>query len=73
MDGREIMKEAMKERKLTQTKLAERIGMAQNGLSMGMNREKISLGMFRRILSGMDYEVAVIDRQTGEIKWTIGE
>lgn len=66
-----ILKEAMKEKGLVQTKLASQIGLSQHGLSENINRGRISLTMFGRILSAMGYDVCVTDRETGEVKWKV--
>ena len=66
-----ILKEAMKGRGLVQAKLAERVGMLPNGLSGNINRGRISLHMFGRLLDAMGYDVCVKDRETGEVKWKV--
>lgn len=71
MNEKEIMRVTRVERKVTQTVLAGRLGMSQNALSANMLRKRTSLGMFVNILGAMDYDVCVIDRETGEIKWKV--
>ena len=66
-----IMKEAMKERGMVQTKLAGQLGMSQHGLSENINRRRVGLEMFARILGAMGYDVTVTDRETGETKWAV--
>ena len=66
-----ILKEAMKGRGLVQAKLAEQIGLSQHGLSENINRGRISLTMFGRILDAIGYDVCVTDRDTGEVKWKV--
>ena len=71
MDGKGIMKEAMAERGMTQKQLGDRIGMLQTSVSAGFARDRISLEMFNKLLNGMNYAVAVVDKETGEIKWYV--
>lgn len=66
-----ILKEAVRTRGTTQAKLAEKIGMRSNALSMNMTRDRMSLDMFRRILNGLGYDVAVMDRETGRLLWKV--
>lgn len=68
-----ILKQAVKERKVTQGHVAEKLGMKSNALSANMKRDRMSLDMFMRILNALDYDVAVIDRQTGEPVWIVEE
>ena len=71
MTGKEIMRTAVSERGLKQRELAERLGMLQTSLSMSLAREHISLELFSKILSGMGYAVAVIDKDDGEVRWVV--
>jgi len=71
MENREIMRVARAERGMTQTELAERMGMLRNGLSMNLSRPRISLDMFTRILDAMGYDVVVVDREDGSEKWRV--
>ena len=64
---RDILKAALKKRNMTQVMLSERLGMKGSALSQNMSRQKMSLGMFTKILSAMDYDVVIRDRTTGEI------
>ena len=45
--------------------------MLQSSLSMNISREHISLDMFGRILNGMGYAVAVIDKDDGGVRWVV--
>ena len=67
----EILREAMKYRDMKQSILAEKLGMRQPSLSGNMNRVRIGLDVFARILDAMDYDVVVVDRTTGEEKWRV--
>lgn len=71
MDEKKIMREAMLKRGIKQSELAERLGMRQPSLSGNMNRTKIGLGVFTKILNVMGYDVAVVDRESGEALWTV--
>lgn len=79
MDGKEIvgmthkgiLHMARQERKLTQVVLAGKLGVRQNSLAQSLSRPRISLDMFTRILSAMDYDVMIVDRKTGEAKWKL--
>ena len=67
----DAIRSAMKERGMKQIELAEKMGMLQSGLSNSINRKHISVDVFKTILDAMDYDVAVVDRQTGEVKWRV--
>lgn len=71
LSGKEILKEAVKETGTTQKALGERLGMLQTAVSAGFARERISLDMFSRLLSGMGYAVAVIDKKDGNVRWVV--
>ncbi len=71
LNGKEILKEATKESGTTQKELGERIGMSQTSVSAGLARERVSLEMFSRLLSGMGYAVAVIDKENGAVRWVV--
>lgn len=66
-----ILREAMKERLMTQVDLADKLGILQSSLSGSLNRKRASVEVFCRILDAMDYDVAVIDRETGEVMWKV--
>lgn len=68
---REIMKVAQKSRKVTQDVVAEKLGIKRNALSQGINRSRMSLSMFSRVLNALDYDVVVVDRDTGEPMWQL--
>lgn len=67
----DAIRSAMKERGMKQIELAEKLGMLQSGLSNSINRKHISVDAFKAILNAMDYDVAIVDRQTGEVKWKV--
>lgn len=71
MSAKGIIRKAIKERGVKQYELAERLGMLQSSLSMGISREHIGLDLFSRILNGVGYSVAVIDNESGEVKWVV--
>lgn len=68
---RDIMKTALKVRKVTQDVVAEKLGIKRNALSQGINRSRMSLYMFSRVLNALDYDVVVVDRNNGEPMWQL--
>ena len=71
MNDKDILREAMAERGMTQVKLGEKLGMLQTAVSAGMKRDRISVEMFNRLLNGMGYAVAVIDKKDGHVRWVV--
>ena len=71
MDEKEILRAAVREKGTTQTEVAGRMGMRQNALSAKMTRERMSLDTFREVLNLLGYDVAVIDRENGEVRWVV--
>ena len=71
MNDKEILKTARAERGVTQVVLADRLGMLQTALSANMMRQRMSLGMFTKILDAMDYDVVVVDRKSGKETWKV--
>lgn len=71
MDDKAILKEAIKERGMKQKTLAEQLGVAQNALSANMTRDRMGLDNFKKILNVLGYDVVVVDRESGELKWTV--
>lgn len=70
-DKKWILHRAIKSRGITQTVLAEQLGTIQSAVCANINREKIGLETFRRMLDVMDYDVVIVDRRTGEEKWKL--
>lgn len=68
---RDIIKYARKARGTTQDVIAGKLGIKQNALSQGVNRSRMSLWMFSRVLNALDYDVVVVDRETGEPMWKL--
>lgn len=68
---RDIIKVARKARGMTQDVIAGRLGVKQNALSQGVNRSRMSLWMFSRVLNVLGYDVVVVDRDTGEPMWKL--
>ena len=66
-----ILREAMKARGITQVVLADKLGVLQSSLSGSLNRKRSSMEVFCRLLNAMDYDVAVVDRETGEVVWKV--
>lgn len=66
-----ILKQAMKERGATQVEVADKLGMLQTGVSGLINRPKMTMYGFSTVLNALDYDVAVVDRNTGEVVWKV--
>lgn len=71
MSDNDILRAAMVSREVKQAELAERLGMKQPSLSGNMNRSRIGLDTFGKILKALDYDVVVTDRNTGETVWQV--
>lgn len=71
MDNGELLKAAMKERGMMQVDLADKLGVLQSSISGNINRKRMGLDVFCTMLNAMDYDVAVVDRETGEIMWKV--
>lgn len=56
---RKIMRDALKESGILQTELAEKLHITQASISGNMNRTKIGMDVFVRMLEGMGYNVVV--------------
>lgn len=67
----DIIREALKERYMLQVDLADKMGIRQASLSGNINRKRISLDVFWTVMNAMEYDVAVIDRTTGEVMWKV--
>ena len=70
-DCPDILKHAIQERGTTQSDVADKLGMYQSGLSGLINRPKMTMYGFCTVLNAMEYDVAVVDRNTGEIMWKV--
>ena len=68
---KDLLKQAQKSRHITQDVIAERLGVKRNALCQSMNRPRMSLGMFAKILDALDYDIVVVDRNTGEPMWQL--
>ena len=71
MEEGAILKASIKERGINQVELADRIGIRQSTLSDNINRRRMSLKVFGEVLNAMEYDIAVVDRSTGEIMWKV--
>ena len=71
LSDKSILKAAIRERGETQVKLASKLGIRQNTLSTNMTRDRMGLDNFRKILNALGYDVAVVDRENGEIRWVV--
>ena len=70
-DSSAVLRLAIKERGTTQQDVADKLGMYQSGISGLINRPKMTMYGFGTVLDAMDYDVAVVDRTTGEIMWKV--
>ena len=71
MRDKDILKAAIASRGTSQVKVAALIGIRQNALSASINRERMSMDSFTRILNELGYAVAVVDKQSGEVCWVV--
>ena len=70
-EDKAILKAAITESGMTQKALGERIGMTQTAVSGNMTRDRMSLDMFTKLLNGMGYDVAVVSREDGMVRWIV--
>ena len=68
---KDILKLAQKRRQVTQETIAGRIGVKRNDLNQNMNRSRMSLDTFIKVLNALDYDIVVVDRETGEPMWQL--
>lgn len=68
---KDILKQAQKSRHVTQDVIADKLNVKRNALCQSMNRPRMSLGMFAKILDVLGYDVMVADQETGEIMWQL--
>ena len=68
-----ILRSAMLVRGEKQVSLSSKMGIQQASLSGNLNRTRMGLDVFVKILDVMDYDVVVIDRTTGEEKWKVAK
>ena len=66
-----IMKRAQKSRGVTQDVIADRLGIKRNSLCQNINRKRMSLSVFSSFLNALDYDVVIVDRDTGEKLWKL--
>ena len=66
-----ILKRAQKNRSVTQDVIADRIGIKRNSLCQNMNRSRMSLDTFAKVLDALDYDIVVVDRDSGEPMWRL--
>ena len=68
---KDILKLAQRSRRVTQDVIAEQMNVKRNALCQSMNRSRMSLGMFAKILDVLDYDVVIVNRETGEADWQL--
>lgn len=66
-----ILKAAIKKRNTTQTELADKMGMLRNGLCQNINRPHMTMDKFKEILDALEYDIYIVDRETGKAEWTL--
>lgn len=70
-EDKDILKLAQKSRRVTQDVIAEKMNVKRNALCQSMNRPRMSLGMFAKILDVLGYDVNIVDKETGEPMWQL--
>ena len=71
LNDRAILRNALRGRQMTQLTLSDRMNMKQSALSQNMTRPRMSLGMFAKILDALNYDVLIVDRESGEAAWKL--
>lgn len=75
MTIKELIRQAMREKKVRQEDLAEEIGYASHsGVSRILTRDGgMTVSVASKMLSGLGYELQVVDKETGEILGVIDD
>lgn len=69
MDVKNVLKQAMKESKITQKQLAEELGIkSQSAISDKLNRGTMSIATFIEMLDIMGYELIVRKKSSPDIE-----
>ena len=71
MGDKEILRDAIKKRGVKQVELAKKLNISQATLSGNMSRDRMGLDNFMKILDALDYDIYVVDRNTGKAMWTM--
>jgi len=71
MESGDVLRAAIKARGMMQMDLADRLGVLQSSISGNINRKRMGLEVFGTMLDAMNYDVAVVDRETGEVMWKV--
>ena len=71
MRSGDVLRTAMRERNVRQTDLGARLGMQQASVSGNLNRTRMGLDVFIKMLDAMGYDVVVADRKTNEAVWKV--
>ena len=66
-----LLKLAKTIRGMTLDAMSVKLGMKGSALSQNMSRDRMSLGIFGRILDVLGYDVVIVDRETGEECWKL--
>lgn len=71
LEDKKILRAAMRERNMKQTELGEKLGMLQSSVSGNLNRTRMGLDVFVKMLKALDYDVVIADHKTGETVWQV--
>ena len=67
----DIIRNAMIDRGMLQIDLADKLGVLQSSVSGNINRKRMSLDVFSKMLDAMNFDIGVVDRETGEVMWKV--
>ena len=70
-EDRDLLKLAQKSRQVTQETIANRMNIKRNALNQNMNRTRMSLDTFAKVLDVLDYDIVITDRDTGKAMWKL--
>ena len=68
---KDLLKLAQKSRQVTQEIVANRLNVKRNALNQNMNRTRMSLDTFAKVLAALDYDIVIMDQDTGEVCWKL--
>ena len=73
MTGKEIVKDLMQLRGLSQSKLAEKVGKSQSHITGYLNRGKneMRLDLFTELVEAMGCEVVIRDKENPDKEWQV--
>ncbi len=62
-----FIRSALKEKGITQKELAEMLGIKHQTLRSRLYRGSFSVDSAVKILNGLEYDIAIVDRKTGDV------